>query len=114
FDGRRFPPLPWGGTRVADADIAFIADWIDDGCPATEDTVTEIGAPKAASDAGQVRLADVKEFGVMEWPDWIASRPGTPRQRGNLDCMSETQLGRLPAAFPCITALAPHWEDSRN
>jgi tyrosinase len=47
FDGRRFPPLPWGGKRVADADIVFIADWIDDDCPATDDTVTEIAAPKA-------------------------------------------------------------------
>jgi tyrosinase len=50
----------------------------------------------------------------MEWPDWIASRPGTPRQRGNLDCMSETQLERLRAAFRCIIDLDPHEEDRRN
>ncbi len=40
FDGTRFPPLPWGGTRVADADIAFIADWIDDGCCRTTASLT--------------------------------------------------------------------------
>jgi tyrosinase len=114
FDGRRFPPLLWGGKRVADADIAFIADWIDDGCPAADGTVTELPAPKAQSDEQQVQLADVKEFGVMEWPDWIASRPGTPRQRGNLDCMSEGQLERLRAAFRCIFDLDPHEEDRRN
>src|SRR5215472_19312103 len=33
FDGSRFPPLMWGGSRVADAEIAYIAEWIDDGCP---------------------------------------------------------------------------------
>ena len=33
FDGSQFPPLPWGGTPVASADIGFISDWIDDGCP---------------------------------------------------------------------------------
>jgi tyrosinase len=114
FDGRRFPPLPWGGKQVDDTDIAFIADWIDDGCPASDDAVTEIAAPQAESDARQVQLADVKEFGVMEWPDWIASRPGTPRQRGNLDCMSETQLDRLRAAFRCIYDLDQHTEDRRN
>lgn len=29
FDGNRFPPFMWGGSRVAEADIAFIAEWID-------------------------------------------------------------------------------------
>ena len=43
FDGSRFPPLPWGGTRVADADIAFIADWIDDGLPADSHQRSTIG-----------------------------------------------------------------------
>jgi tyrosinase len=33
FDGSRFPPLPWGGRRVSEADIQFIAEWIDGGCP---------------------------------------------------------------------------------
>ena len=36
FDGRQFPPRPWGGAPVAAADIQFIADWIDDGCPAED------------------------------------------------------------------------------
>src|SRR5688500_7192067 len=28
FDGNRFPPFMWGGSRVAEADIQFIAEWI--------------------------------------------------------------------------------------
>ena len=32
FDGDRFPPFMWGGSRVAQSDVDFIADWIDDGC----------------------------------------------------------------------------------
>ena len=31
YDGSVFPRLPWGGTAVADADVQFISDWIDDG-----------------------------------------------------------------------------------
>src|SRR5687768_13715372 len=33
FDGSRFPRLPWGGKAVADDDVRFISDWIDDGAP---------------------------------------------------------------------------------
>src|SRR5689334_4267250 len=36
FDGTQFPRLPWGGSRVSNDDIAFISDWIDDGCPASD------------------------------------------------------------------------------
>lgn len=38
FDGSQFPPLPWGGQRVAPEDIAVIERWIDDGCPAARVT----------------------------------------------------------------------------
>ena len=44
FDGSRFPPLMWRGSRVADVDIAFIAEWIDDGCPADDRGSDDIGA----------------------------------------------------------------------
>lgn len=33
FNQEYFKPLPWGGERVSAEDIAFIAKWIDDGCP---------------------------------------------------------------------------------
>jgi tyrosinase len=39
FDGPPFGRMPQGRPPVADADIAFIAQWIKDGCPET-DTVT--------------------------------------------------------------------------
>jgi tyrosinase len=36
FDGSQFPRLPWGGQPVSAADIQFIEQWIDDGCPADD------------------------------------------------------------------------------
>ena len=33
FDGSNYPRMPVGGPYVNDADIAFIAQWIKDGCP---------------------------------------------------------------------------------
>ena len=48
FDGSRFPPLMWGGHRVAEDDIALIADWIDDGCPPDDEgrTPLDISTPE--------------------------------------------------------------------
>lgn len=37
FDGSQFPRLPWGGAPVAAGDIQFISDWIDAGCPGTDE-----------------------------------------------------------------------------
>jgi tyrosinase len=33
FDGSQFPRMPIGRPSVSDTDIAFIAQWIRDGCP---------------------------------------------------------------------------------
>jgi hypothetical protein len=44
FDGSRFPPFMWGGRRVADCGIDFIAEWIDDGCPADDRGGTPLGS----------------------------------------------------------------------
>src|SRR3954471_21608570 len=40
FDGTQFPPLPWGGSRVAEPDITLISDWIDAGLPETDAAAT--------------------------------------------------------------------------
>lgn len=37
FDNTQFPPFMWGGDRVDASDIQFISNWIDDGCPQSED-----------------------------------------------------------------------------
>src|SRR5258706_7836069 len=74
FDGSQFPPLPWGGTGVAAADIQFISDWIDDGCPADEtapgtyDLITLKTRPISISVAGVVELAQpISEVNVNEY-----------------------------------------------
>lgn len=114
FDGERFPPLPWGGQPIDDDDIGFIADWIDDGCPTTDAGVLTLDAPTQADGPSSMRLSEVAEFGVVEWPDWLASRPGIPRQRVNLDCIGETQLDTLRSTFRHIYDLNDHVVDRRN
>jgi tyrosinase len=113
FDGSRFPPLPWGGTRVTDADIAFIADWIDDGLPA--DDRGDIPLELAKSSITHATLTDPAEFEVRNTDARrYAYREGEPRQRANLDCLSEPEVDRLRDAFRAIYDLDKHEEDRRN
>jgi tyrosinase len=115
FDGQRFPPLMWGGDRVADADIRFIADWIDDGCPA-DDRSFDVGALEAkGGKAARVKFADIAELAEFApGARHYAYREGEPRQRLNLDCMGEPELNELREAFRTIYDLDDNAEDRRN
>ena len=109
YDGSVFPRLPWGGGAVADDDVRFISDWIDDGLP--EDRETALPAETEASGAaGTVRLdaAPVEAvvpriFGPLSDAGAEArgygGRPGEVRQRMNLDCLTHHQREELRGAF---------------
>src|ERR1700737_2082390 len=113
FDGSRFPPLPWGGAAVAKADIQLIADWIDDGCP--EDERGNMPLDAAKSDIVHAQVIDLAEFEVRNaGARRYAYRDGEPRQRANLDCLSEPEVDELRAAFRAIYDLDGREEDRRN
>ncbi|HEX7154211.1 MAG TPA: tyrosinase family protein [Thermoanaerobaculia bacterium] len=99
FDGSRFPALPWGGKRVSEEDIRYIADWIDEGCPGEQTTSFDL---KGESEAlGHTKAgADARSFDVYEGTaNEYHYEHGELKQRPNLDCMSEPQVDRLRLAF---------------
>jgi len=105
FDGNQFPRLPWGGKNVSDDEIAFIADWIDDGClqsdRQTSITVDSFTATKSVEqiDPSQIEEA-VRTFAVSEAsPNEYTYKYGELKQRMNLDCMNESQIEKLRFAF---------------
>lgn len=121
FDGSRFPRLPWGGRPVAEDEIRFISDWIDDGCPPADHVLASfkvIGVatasslePIAASNVeAVVRDAYEAEVGPNDFP----YQHGEIKQRMNIDCMTETQIDRLRFAFREMYALNKWPEDRRN
>lgn len=116
FDGTQYPRLPWGGTPLAAADIATIAQWIDDGCPgASRASLTpEIDAGEAIERVEVIGLAG-PVYGLLTG-DSNAYRyeRGEPVQRMNLDCMSEAQIARLRLAFRGLYYLNKWTEDARN
>ena len=112
FDGSRFPPFMWGGNRVADPDIDFIADWIDDGCPADEHGRMPLGITTREVTRAIVIEAefDVASPGRQRYP----YREGEPRQRANLDCLSEPELDAMRDAFRAIYDLDQFADDRRS
>jgi len=111
FDGSRFPPLPWGGEQVAPAEVGFIADWIDDGCPEDDreladlpveiDSATSSTATVGAENAEDVVIESTDEgFDVFAGsPNEYASGRGEIQVRMNLDCLLPRQVERLREAF---------------
>ncbi len=120
FDGSQYPPLPWGGQAVPDAGIAFISDWIDDGCPASDHRIS-FGVDASATEPKLEELtADNIEPAARAFevyggsPNEYGYKYGERKQRTNLDCLSETQLERLRWAFRELYRLNKWPEDRRS
>jgi tyrosinase len=115
FNGSRFPPLMWNGKRVGESDIAFIADWIDDGCP-VDDRLTGVSIEPSEPAVFEMRvIGDVAEFTVANGARGRRGyREGELRQRSNLDCMGEPEIARLREGFRCLFDLNEHPEDRRS
>jgi tyrosinase len=118
FDGTRFPRLPWGGSPVADEDIAFISDWIDDGLPAND---RELVTLPLIGEVFEPVMEEIRPDNVEEWarrpvpsPGTYAHQRGEIKQRMNIDCMPEPQVEELRDALRELYALNKWPEDRRS
>ena len=89
FDGSRFPRIPWGGQAVPEADIHFIAEWIDAGCPRTDLEV----ALNAIAERPPVRIQIIERAPAT---DAAAGEDENPNEylfeRGELETANEHRL----------------------
>jgi tyrosinase len=114
FDGTQFPPLPWGGTRVSDSDIAFIAQWIADGCPGEEEAhglalVARTNVALAALAAGDAPHA------LFQGPtNELAESAGGVKARKNVAFLSPDELSRLRNAVARMKSLDAFPQDERS
>lgn len=94
FDGTQFPRLPWGGKQVSSSDILFIESWIDDGCPATDETDTtriEVSHPLKMALAQGHEEHPLSTKSVNEFSD----EAGKIKVRKNIECLTPDELGKL-------------------
>src|SRR5581483_3863346 len=88
FDGTQFPPLPWGGKRVSEADIAFISQWINDGCPGPDEDKRHAGAPEASAVTRALVTGDAPHALFTGPTNQLAHDSGGVRARKNVAYLS--------------------------
>jgi tyrosinase len=114
FDGTQFPRLPWGGERVSEPDIAFIAEWIADGCPGPE----EDQRPAATAQTSAVTRALVTgaaPHALFPGPTNELTRDsGSVKARKNVEFLLPEELRRLRAAIAHMKSLDDYPQDERS
>lgn len=112
FDGTQFPPLPWGGQPVSAADIAFIAQWIDDGCPA-EDTSRSLASVHEASLRARINGMEAHPRSLKPLNTHRAEA-GALKTRKNVACLRPDELARLCCALQCMHRYDNFYQDERS
>ena len=116
FDGSQFPKLPWGGSPVSYDDIAFIEQWIDDGCPEND-----APSPLTAT-AGSSRMAMLHGLASGTIAHTLHQGPlnqfqedtGTTKVRKNIDFLTPEELERFRNAVAKMKSLDKYEQDERS
>ena len=116
FDGSQFPKLPWGGSPVSYDDIAFIEQWIDDGCPEHDPT------PQPGAAPGPDRMATLRGLASGNIPHPLHSGPvnqfqqdaGKIKIRKNVDFLTAEELQRFRNAVAKMKSLDQYQQDERS
>jgi tyrosinase len=116
FDGSQFPKLPWGGEPVAYADIAFIEQWIDDGCPETDAPASLASAASAKTMATLQSLASGNTPHALHLGPSNAFRDATGgvKVRKNIDYLTDDELSRFRCAVAKMKSLDSFEQDERS
>ncbi len=118
FDGSNFPPLLWNAAhKVSESDIAFIADWIDAGCPRAED---DAAAPEKVRAA--VKVNDMLALARGDMLHKVSAQPvsqDTKKEKGlyqrrEVSTYTRAELDRLREALECMYQFNKFWQDERS
>jgi tyrosinase len=111
FDGTQFPPLLWGGGRVAEPDIQMIEQWIDDGCPATDHDAAAKQQYLSLQALATGAQAHAEHAGPV---NEIFAAAGSIKQRKSIANLSDEEWSRLRAAFRWMKSFDAYWLDERS
>lgn len=115
FDGTQFPPLPWGGTRVAESDIRFIEQWIADGCPGETEDTARAGIAATPHNIVQALACGNAAHPAFTGPtNQLADDAGRVRARKNIAFLTPDELARFRAAIAQMKSLDAFYQDERS
>jgi tyrosinase len=111
FDGSQFPRLPWGGSPVAPADIAFIEAWIDAGCPEHDAPRGDAGNRERLHALATGNIAHQLHRGPV---NAFRNATGKPKIRKNIECLTPEELQRFRDAIAKMKSLDNYEQDERS
>jgi tyrosinase len=115
FDGTQFPPLPWGGSRVAESDIRFIAQWIADGCPGEADDAPHARVAAMPIDRLQALAAGQAAHPAFDGPsNQLADDAGRLKARKNIAFLTPDELSRFRNCIARMKSLDAYYQDERS
>jgi tyrosinase len=100
FDGSHFPRMPMGRPPVADAGIAYIEQWIADGCP------DEAHQPAAA--VSIARATGAESFPRHPQPNSFYHETGQVKVRKNIENLTADELYALRCVFRKVKERSDH------
>lgn len=126
FDGTQFPPLLWQAENaISSSDIDFIAAWIDDGCPETDDVVqgsakengeTQMRYGTVQAGASMLALArgDALHTVSTKHCNTISDDVQSLKVRKEVSTLSPGEISLLREALACMYTYDPHIFDERS
>jgi tyrosinase len=112
FDGGQFPRLPWGGQAVPADQIAFIAAWIDDGCP--QDDVSVSAATSSAARAGALARGEAEHPQSTRPINDFRDEVGQIKARKNIISLTADELKRFRDAIREMRRFDGFFQDERS
>ena len=114
FDGTQFPPLLWQAAHsVSTSDIAFIAQWIDDGCPETEDAAV-VSAASVQQKLLALARGDLPHRLSTAHPSEDRDSVSGLRVRKEVTALTALELEALRDAIQNMYKYDPYWQDERS
>lgn len=113
FDGSQFPRLPWGGKPVAAADIQFIEQWIDDGCPADDRHHLKASGLHASKLRALALGHEAHPLSTRNLNEQRADSNGL-KVRKNVNALTPDELKRLRDAIAQMHTYDDYYMDERS
>ncbi|MFA0964879.1 tyrosinase family protein [Roseivirga sp. BDSF3-8] len=113
FDNTHYPQLMWGGKTVAESDIRFISQWIDDGCPGDDYAESNKGQENTSDTYKLATGADSIKASNANLNDWQSGQGGL-KMRKNAENLTPDELANLRYAFGELMKLNEYPNDKRS